>query len=126
MAFGDSHDEFGPGFLSPSMPIFDVFAGAALVCGVATWVVPLLRLALSRKPRSSLAAVGRTIGLFVLAAYFSAATILLALLAFVLAQDTSLARFGLLAIAAFWVGLGTMIGIGGLRSRVQPKEIERR
>jgi len=53
------------------MPIFDVFAGAALVCCLATWIVPLLRLALSRKPRSSLAAVGFTIGLVVLAAYFS-------------------------------------------------------
>jgi L-asparagine transporter-like permease len=108
------------------MPIFDVFAGAALVCGLATWIVPLLRLALSRKPRSSLEAVGFTIGVFVVAAYMSAAGLVLALLAFVFAQDTSLARFGLLAIAVFWVCLGTMIGIAGLRARVQRKGIERR
>jgi hypothetical protein len=110
------------------MPIFDVFAGATLVCGLATWVVPPLLLVApwNNKRRSSLAAVGRTIGVLVVAGYFSAAGLLLALLAFVFAQDTSLARFGLLAIAVFWVCLGTMIGIAGLRARVQRKGIERR
>ena len=111
------------------MSVFDhVFAGGALVCGVATWIVPPLLFAApwKKKPRSSLAAVGRTIGTLVIAAILSAAGVLLALLAFAFAQDTSLARFGLLAIAAFWVCLGTMIGIGGLRARGQPKQIERR
>ena len=104
-----------------------VFAGGALVCGIATWIFPPLRFALTwNKPRSSLAGVGFTIGVFAVTACVSAAGLVLALLAFAFAQDASLARFGLLAIAAFWVSLGTMIGVGGLRARVQRKEIERR
>jgi hypothetical protein len=111
------------------MSVFDhVFAGGALVCGVATWIVPPLLFAApwKEKPRSSLAAVGRTIGTLVIAAILSAAGVLLALLAFAFAQTTDLARYGLLAIAAFWVLLVTGSYVGSRRSRGRPNGTEGR
>ena len=105
-----------------------VFAGGALVCGIATWIVPPLLFAApwKKRPRSSLAAVGRTIGTLVIAAILSAAGVLLALLAFAFAQSTDLAWYGLLAIAAFWVLLVTGSSIGSGRSRGQPNGTEGR
>jgi hypothetical protein len=113
-----------PSFSSGSMSVFDhVLAGGAVVCSIATWIFPLLRFALSSKRRSSLAAVGFTIGVFVVTAYISAAGLVLALLAVLFAQGGSLAWFGLLAIAVFWLSLATAIYIGGRRARGQ-KETE--
>jgi hypothetical protein len=105
-----------------------IFAGGALVCGLATWIVPPLLFAApwKERPRTSLAAVGRTIGTLVIAACFSAAGVLLALLAFAFAQNTDLAWYGLLAIAAFWVLLVTGSYIGSQCSRGQPNGTEGR
>jgi hypothetical protein len=106
------------------MSVFDhVLAGGALVCGLATWIVPPLLFAApwKTKPRSSLAAVGRTIGTLVIAAILSAAGVLLALLALAFAQNADLAWYGLLAIAAFWLLLVTGSYIGSRRSRGQTK-----
>jgi len=106
------------------MPSFgDVLAAGALVCGLATWIFPPLRIAMSWKTRSSLATVGFFIGVFVITAYLSAAGLLLALLAFAFAEHTSSAWFGLFAIAAFWVSVvAAMIYDDIRRSRGQPKE----
>ena len=101
----------------------DVLAGGALVCGVATWIFPPLRIALSRKKRSSLAAVGFTIGVFVITAFLSAAGLLLALLAFAFAERTSFAWYGLYAIVAFWMSVvAAMIYDDIRRSHDQPNE----
>lgn len=105
----------------------DVLAVGALVCGLATWLFPPLRIALSRKKRTSLAAVGFTIGVFVITAFLSAAGVLLALLAFASAEHTRSAWSGLFAIAAFWLSLGAaMIYDDIRRSRGQRNETEER
>ena len=92
---------------------------AALACGVATWVAPLLVLALSwnQKPRTSLAGVGFTIRLFVVAFSFSAVGIWLALLSLVFAQDRTYAWIALLLIGVFWLWVAVMLVIGDLRQR---------
>jgi hypothetical protein len=101
----------------------DVLAVGALTCGVATWIFPPLRIALSRRKKSSLAAVGSVIGIFVVIACLSAAGLLLALLAFAFAERTSFAWYGLYAIAAFWASvLAAMIYDDIRRSRDQPNE----
>src|SRR5438132_9528941 len=60
---------------------------SAAVFALATWVVPPLIVVLSPKARTSLAAVGRTIGLFVMAACLSAAGLVLAILTFAFAAE---------------------------------------
>ena len=92
---------------------------AAVTCGVATWVAPLLVLALSwnQKPRTSLAGVGFTIRLFVVAFSFSAVGIWLALLSLVFAQDRTYAWIALLLIGVFWLWVAVMLVIGDLRQR---------
>jgi len=107
-----------------------IVAVAALTCGVATWVAPLLVLALSwnQKPRTSLAGVGFTIRIFVVAVCFSAAGVWLALLTLVFAQDRTYAWIALLLIGVFWLWVAVMLLIGDLRrqrgqegSRPRPK-----
>jgi hypothetical protein len=95
--------------------LFDL---AAAACGLATWIYPLSLIAFSwnQKPRSSLAAVGFTIHLVVVAACLSAAGVAFALLTFVFAQRADWAWLGLSAIAAFWVSGGALIYFGGRRS----------
>jgi L-asparagine transporter-like permease len=90
---------------------------AAVTCGVATWVAPLLVLALSwnQKSRTSLAGVGFTIRLFVVAVCFSAAGIWLALLTLVFAQDRTYGWIALLLIGAFWLWVAVMLLVGDLR-----------
>jgi hypothetical protein len=73
-------------------------AGFAL----ATWIVPPLRLATARKPRSSLASVDLSIHVIVLAACLSAIGLLLALLTLVFASAANWAWPATLVIAAFW------------------------
>ena len=94
-----------------------IVAIVALACGVATWVAPLLVLALSwnQKPRSSLAGVGFTIGLFVVAVCFSAGGVWLALLTLVFAQDRTYAWIALLLIGVFWLWVAVMLYVGDLR-----------
>jgi L-asparagine transporter-like permease len=84
----------------------------ALLFSLATWIVPLLRMALSRKKRSSLQSVGFTIYLLVVAACLSAIGLSLALLTLICAQDAHWAWLALLAIAAFWFSLGMLILVG--------------
>jgi len=90
---------------------------AALACGVATWVAPLLGIALSwnQKPRSSLAGVGVSIRIFVVAACFSAGGVWLALLTLVFAQDRTYAWIALLLIGAFWLWVAVMLVVGDRR-----------
>jgi hypothetical protein len=105
----------------------DVLAVGALVCGLATWIFPPLRIAMSRKKKSSLATVGFFIGVFVVIACLSAAGLLLALLAFALAERTSFAWYGLYAIAAFWMSVvAAMIYDDIRRSRDRPKQTDKR
>jgi hypothetical protein len=90
---------------------------AAVTCGVATWVAPLLVLAISwnQKPRSSLPGVGFTIRLFVVAACFSATGVWLALLTLVFVQDRTYAWIALLLIGVFWLWVAVMLVVGDLR-----------
>jgi len=94
-----------------------IVAIAAVTCGVATWVAPLLVIALSwnQKPRSSLAGVGFTISLFVVAACFSASAVWLALLTLVFAQDRTYAWVALLLIGVFWLWVAVMLVVGDRR-----------
>jgi hypothetical protein len=88
-------------------------AGFAL----ATWIVPALRLAMARKPRSSLASVGLTIHIVVLAACLSAIGLLLALLTLVFASAANWAWPAILVIAAFW---GTGVALLAIGQRWSP------
>ena len=94
-----------------------IVAIAAVTCGVATWVAPLLVIAISwnQKPRSSLAGVGFTIRLFVVAACFSASAVWLALLTLVFAQDRTYAWVALLLIGVFWLWVAVMLVVGDRR-----------
>jgi hypothetical protein len=74
----------------------------AAVFALATWIVPPLRLATARKPRTSLASVGLSIHVIVLAACLSAVGLLLALLTLVFASAANWAWPAILVIAAFW------------------------
>lgn len=87
---------------------------AAVLSGLATWIVPLLLIALSwtREPRSSLAGVGFTIRIFVATACFSAIGVWLALLTLVFAQDRSHAWIALLLIGVFWLWVSVMLHLG--------------
>jgi hypothetical protein len=90
---------------------------AAVTCGVATWVAPFLVLALSwnQKPRTSLAGVGFTIRLVVIAASCSAVGIWLALLTLVFAQDRTYGWIALLLIGVFWLWVAVMLVVGDRR-----------
>jgi len=90
----------------------------AVVFGLATWIVPPLLAALYwNKKRSSLASVGFTIYLFVVAACLSAVSLSLALLTLIFAQDANWAWLALLAIAAFWLSGIILISVGERRHR---------
>jgi hypothetical protein len=88
----------------------------AAVFAVATWIVPLLRFALARKARTSLAAVGFTLHVVFLAACLSATGLLLALLTLAFAPTADWAWFAILGVAAFWVAGGVLVYGGGRRS----------
>jgi hypothetical protein len=90
----------------------------AVIFGLATWLVPLLMLALSwkQKPKSTLAGVGFAIRIFVVAACLSAAGVSLALLTLVFARGGSWAWPALLVIAAFWVSAAVVVSFGRRRS----------
>ena len=89
----------------------------AAVFAVATWIVPPLRLAMARKRRTSLASVGFTIHIIVLAACLSAIGLLLALLTLVFASAPNWAWPAILVIAAFW---GTGVGLLAIGQRSSP------
>jgi hypothetical protein len=97
---------------------------AAVLSGLATWVVPLFLIALSwtREPRSSLGGVGFPIRVFVAAACFSAIGVWLALLTLVFAQDRTHAWIALILIGVFWLWVSVMLHVGdGQRQQDRPK-----
>jgi hypothetical protein len=85
------------------------------VFAAATWIVPPLRLALARKRKTSLAAVGFTLHVVFLAACLSAADLLLALLTLVFAPTANWAWLAILGIAAFWVAGAVYIKVSSKR-----------
>jgi hypothetical protein len=95
-----------------------VIAIVAAICGLATWIVPLLSLAVySYRDRAgprptSLASVGRGIFVVIAAAFFSVIGLPLALVTIALAPDPYWAWLALLAIAAFWVLGGVLLYLG--------------
>ena len=96
----------------------------AVLSGLATWIVPLLLIALSwtREPRTSLAGVGFTIRVFVAAACFSAIGVWLALLTLVFAQDRTHAWIALILIGVFWLWVSVMLHVGdGQRQQDQDR-----
>jgi hypothetical protein len=103
-------------FVPASARMIDI---AAAVCGFATWIVPLLLIAMTwnKKPRSSLAVPGFVILLFAVAAFFSAMGLSLALLTFVFAQEANWAWWALLAIGSFWLLLAISLYVGDLYRR---------
>ena len=106
------------------MPAFpDLIAIGAAIFGVATWIIPWLRYSWQWRtpPKTSLAGVGRVIGLLVLAGCLSATALLLALIAFVLAERTFYAWIGLGAAIGFWLALAVGVGVGKALSR-RPQE----
>jgi len=110
------------GFVPDADRIIDI--GAA-VFGLASWVIPWLLIAVPRKePKSSLAKVGRAIGILVVAACLSVMGISLALLTLIFAHDANWAWFTLLAIAAFWVSGAILINVGN-RSPRAAKEVSK-
>ena len=115
---------FGAALLATVLGLIFEFASGriidigAVVFGLATWIVPPLLAALYwNKKRSSLASVGFTIYLFVVAACLSAVSLSLALLTLIFAQDANWAWLALLAIAAFWLSGIILISVGERRHR---------
>ena len=99
--------------------IADVLAVATSVFAIATWVVPPVRYLLSfrKKPRDSLAVVGRVIGMFVLAALLSGVTLVLALLTLVFTDRGFWGWAGLGTIAVYWLAFATSLPISDYLSR---------
>jgi hypothetical protein len=111
-------------FLVPgSSRIIDI---GAVVFGLATWIVPLLLIAVSwnKKPRSSLAVPGFVVFLFVVTACLSVMGVSLALLTLAFAQEANWAWIALLEIVAFWLSVGILLHVGDRRQR-RDKEVSR-
>jgi hypothetical protein len=90
----------------------------AAVCGLATWIVPLLLAAMywNVKPRSPFGGAGLLIRILVVAACLSATGVSLALLSLVFARGPNWAWPALVAIAAFWLSGGILIYVVNRRS----------
>ena len=96
------------------MPVIDqVLPITAAAFAVAVWVIPPVRYFLSfrRKPRDSLAVVGRVIGMFVLAGLLSAAALVLAVSTLAFSRHAAWGWFGLAAIGAYWIPLGIAVTV---------------
>jgi L-asparagine transporter-like permease len=109
-------------FLVPaSAPIIDA---SAAFFAVATWIVPALIHALTwnKKPRTSLAAVGRAIGFVVQAACLSVAALSLALVTLVFAPGRYWAWPAILTVVAFWILGAVLINVGSRRRASPPEE----
>jgi hypothetical protein len=78
---------------------------AAAICGVATWIAPPFMIGMNygRKPPTSLASVGRVIGIVSVCAVLSALSFSLAVLSLVFARGGTWALLALASIAAFWL-----------------------
>jgi hypothetical protein len=94
--------------------IDDILAVSAAVFAIAAWVVPPVRYLLSfrRKPRDSLAVVGRVIGMFVLAGMLSVVALVLSLLTLAYSRHSGWGWFGLAAIMTFWLIFATVLVVG--------------
>jgi uncharacterized membrane protein YbhN (UPF0104 family) len=111
------------------MPAIDVVLAVATVTfAVAAWVVPPVRYVLSfrKKPRDSLAVVGRVIGMFVLAAMLSAVALVLATLTLMFSDRNGWGWFGIGAIGAYWVAFVAFLLIGGCFARRRQQETGQR
>ncbi len=99
----------------PALP--DILAIAAAVFAAAAWIVPLVRMALWKQPRTSLAGVGQAIGFVVLAACLSAAGLGLALLTLVFSSRAAWGWCSAAAIVAFWISLWAFLAIANRFAR---------
>ena len=90
----------------------DVLAVAAAVFAVATWIGPLIHMALWKQTRSSLAKVGQMIGFVMLAACLSAAGLVLALLTLLFSSRANWGWCSAAVIIVFWVSLVAVVSIG--------------
>jgi len=99
-----------------SARIIDV---AALVFAVATWTVPALIYALIPKAKTSLAAVGRVLGLVVQAACLSVIALWLALVTLMFAAEQHWAWPAILTVVAFWISGAVLLGVGSIVRRRQ-------
>jgi hypothetical protein len=104
-------------FLVPSSA--RIIDAAALVFAVATWTVPALIYALIPKAKTSLAAVGRVIGMVVQAACLSAIALWLALVTLVFAPAQHWAWPAILTVVAFWILGAVLLGVGSVVRRRQ-------
>ena len=108
--------------------IDDVLAVAAAAVAVAAWVVPPVRYVLSfrrRKPRDSLAVVGRVIGLIMLTAILSAVALVLALLTLTLSERSGWGWFALAAIGVYWLVFVTSLLVSDHLARRRRQETGR-
>jgi uncharacterized membrane protein YbhN (UPF0104 family) len=99
--------------------IDDVLAVATATFAVAAWVVPPVRYMLSfrKKPRDSLAVVGRVIALIVLTAILSVVAVALAILTLAFSGRSGWGWFGLGAIAAYWLAFMTSLLVSDYLAR---------
>lgn len=103
-------------FIAPSGGrILDI---ASATCAIATWVAPPLVLALSRKPKTSLAGVGLSLRFVVVAASLSLVGLSLGIVALAFADGGRWAWIALAAIVAFWMFGALLLHLGD-RSRQQ-------
>ena len=104
--------------------IDDTLAIATTVFAAAAWVVPPVRYLLSfrKKPRDSLAVVGRVIGMFVLAAMLSAIGLVLAVLTLAFTERGFWGWVSLGLIGAYWFALATSLLISDLFRRGRRQE----
>jgi hypothetical protein len=110
------------------MPVIDdVLAIATAASAIATWFVPPVRYLLSfrRKPRDSLAVVGRVIGLFVLAGLLSAIGLVLAILRLAFSDRTGWGWFGLGTIAMYWFTVAVFAVIADHTARRRQRQLGR-
>jgi hypothetical protein len=111
-----------------------LFALAAIICALATWIVPILSSALfwyrdrSGWRPTSLASVGRSISLVVNAGIFSVLGFAFAIPPLLLATDRTWAWSALAIIAAFWLlgalGLYLFGGKSARSAERQPRNPE--
>jgi len=106
----------------------DVLAVATATFAVAAWVVPPVRYMLSfrKKPRDSLAVVGRVIALIVLAAILSAIAVALAILTLMFSERSGWGWFGLGAIGVYWLAFASSLLISDHLARRDRRKTDQR
>jgi hypothetical protein len=95
----------------PASSLYVAIAG--VVVSLAVWIVPPVLLVIPRKkPKSSLAGVGFTIGLIAISSCLSVAALSFSLVTFVSGQHNELAWSSLLATIAFWPSAFALLYVG--------------